>query len=58
MTTLNDTAAAAGFGAAADVLAGRLTPEAAGDLWVDYADRSHDAGRHFLAAYDAAGGPR
>jgi len=49
----------AGTEAAADVLAGRLTPEEAGDLWLLWADnRGHDAGAAFLAAYDAAGGPR
>ena len=48
----------AGSDVAREVLAGRMTPEQAGDVWVRTADRSHDAGDAFLAAYDAAGAPR
>lgn len=31
---------------------------AAGDKWVAWADKSHEAGEAFLAAYDKAGAPR
>ena len=48
----------AGRSIAREVLAGRATPEQAGDAWVRIADRSHEAGEAFLAAYDAAGAPR
>jgi hypothetical protein len=30
----------------------------AGDKWVTWADKSHEAGEAFLAAYDGAGAPR
>lgn len=48
----------AGRQAAADVLAGTLTAEAAGDRWLTYADASYGAGLAFQRAYDAAGAPR
>ena len=48
----------AGADIAREVLAGRMTPEQAGDVWLRTADHSHDAGVSFLAAYDAAGAPR
>lgn len=53
MSLLSLEAAAAG-----EAAAGKLTAEEAGDQWVAYADRSHDAGVAFLAAYDRAGGVR
>lgn len=43
---------------AAEVLAGRMTAEEAGDVWVEIADRSHSDGAAYLSAYDSAGGPR
>jgi endonuclease/exonuclease/phosphatase family metal-dependent hydrolase len=58
MSLLAAQAAAAGAEAAAAVLAGQLNAESAGDQWVAFADRSHDAGVAFLAAYDSAGAPR
>lgn len=48
----------AGVEAARKVAAGRMTADEAGDQWLGYADRSHDAGAAYLRAYDAAGGPR
>lgn len=46
-------AADAGRDAAARVLAGTLTADEAGDLWVAFADEAHSLGVAFLAAYDA-----
>lgn len=43
---------------AANVAAGVVEPETAGELWLSYADASHEAGEAFLRAYDAAGGVR
>lgn len=40
------------------VLAGTLTPELAGDAWLEIADVSHECGEAFLVAYDRTGAPR
>jgi hypothetical protein len=59
MTTLLDVAAnSAGWEAGTANKAGLMTPEEAGDIWLAYADRSHEAGCAFLASYVAAGGDR
>ena len=50
--------ATAGRDYAREVKRGTMTPEAAGAAWQRLADRSHESGEAFLAAYDAAGGPR
>lgn len=52
------TAAAAGTTAGLAVIAGTLAVEDAGDLWVTFADRSHEAGESFLRAFDATGAKR
>lgn len=48
------TATAAGAQAAADVVAGIITDEQAGDQWVTFADRSHTAGIDWQRGYDDA----
>ena len=53
-----NTAREDGAKAGAEVLAGRLTPEEAGDLWVAVADRSHTAGVAWMRGYDGSGAPR
>jgi hypothetical protein len=58
MFTLNSRAAEAGHQAGHAVLAGSLEVEAAGDLWLKYADDSHAAGQAFLRAFDATGAQR
>lgn len=58
MDLITYTAADHGTDAGRAVLAGTMTVEAAGDLWVTYADASHEAGDAFLAAFDATGAAR
>ena len=48
----------AGLSYAREVKRGNFTPEQAGDAWQRYADRSHEGGVAFLAAYDRLGAPR
>jgi hypothetical protein len=48
----------AGHEAGLVVLAGTLSVEEVGDLWLAHADRSYAAGRSFERAYDATGADR
>ena len=52
------TPAQAGTLAGQAVIDGKLEAEDAGDLWLRYADLSHNAGQSFLFAFDATGAVR